>query len=107
MKEYLDEKLHEECGVFGMYDRDGHDVVATAYYALYALQHRGQESCGIAVNDGGVIYKRRELDLPFRRSIRAECSAGICHIFQNSVLGLSISWKYLFVFLHHMKIIWN
>ena len=63
MKEYLDEKLHEECGVFGMYDRDGHDVVATAYYALYALQHRGQESCGIAVNDGGVIYKRRELGL--------------------------------------------
>ena len=36
MKEYLDGKLHEECGVFGMYDRDGHDVVATAYYALYA-----------------------------------------------------------------------
>ena len=33
MKEYLDEKLHEECGVFGMYDRDAdHDVVATAYY---------------------------------------------------------------------------
>ena len=63
MKEYLDGKLHEECGVFGMYDRDGHDVVATAYYALYALQHRGQESCGIAVNDGGVIYKRRELGL--------------------------------------------
>ena len=63
MKEYLDGKLHEECGVFGMYDRGGHDVVATAYYALYALQHRGQESCGIAVNDGGVIYKRRELGL--------------------------------------------
>ena len=52
MKEYLDEKLHEECGVFGMYDRDGHDVVATAYYALYALQHRGQESAGIAVGAG-------------------------------------------------------
>ena len=34
MKEYLDGKLHEECGVFGMYDRDGPDVVATAYYAL-------------------------------------------------------------------------
>ena len=48
MKEYLDEKLHEECGVFGMYDRDGHDVVATAYYALYALQHRGQEASSIS-----------------------------------------------------------
>ncbi len=44
-------------------DRDGHDVVATTYYALYALQHRGQESCGMAVNDDGVIYKRRELGL--------------------------------------------
>ena len=43
--------LHEECGVFGIYDRAGtEDVAAAAYSALYALQHRGQESCGIAVN---------------------------------------------------------
>ena len=42
--------LHEECGVFGIYDRAGtEDVAAAAYSALYALQHRGQESCGIAV----------------------------------------------------------
>ena len=47
--------IHEECGVFGIYSRDGMNVVSAAYYALYALQHRGQESCGIAVNDGGVI----------------------------------------------------
>ena len=48
--------LHEECGVFGIYDRAGtEDVAAAAYSALYALQHRGQESCGIAVNDDGVI----------------------------------------------------
>ena len=46
--------LHEECGVFGIYDRAGtEDVAAAAYSALYALQHRGQESCGIAVNDDG------------------------------------------------------
>ena len=38
-------------------------MVATTYYGLYALQHRGQESCGMAVNDDGVIYKRRELGL--------------------------------------------
>ena len=48
--------IREECGVFGIYDRAGtEDVAAAAYSALYALQHRGQESCGIAVNDDGVI----------------------------------------------------
>lgn len=64
MKEYTEDKLHEECGVFAMYRRNPQqDVVASAYYGLYALQHRGQESCGIAVNDDGVIVKRRELGL--------------------------------------------
>ena len=43
--------LHEECGVFGVYDFDGGDVASTIYYGLVALQHRGQESCGIAVSD--------------------------------------------------------
>ena len=43
--------LHEECGVFGMYDFDGNDVASSIYYGLFALQHRGQESCGIAVSD--------------------------------------------------------
>ena len=43
--------LHEECGVFGMYDFDGNDVASEIYYGLFALQHRGQESCGIAVSD--------------------------------------------------------
>ena len=41
----------ESCGVFGMYDLDGGDVATTIYYGLYALQHRGQESAGIAVTD--------------------------------------------------------
>ena len=44
-------KLGEECGVFGMYDLDGNDVASSIYYGLFALQHRGQESCGIAVSD--------------------------------------------------------
>jgi amidophosphoribosyltransferase len=49
---YIDEDaLHEECGVFGIYDLDGGDVASTIYYGLFALQHRGQESCGIAVSD--------------------------------------------------------
>jgi amidophosphoribosyltransferase len=43
--------LHEECGIFGIYDTAGYCAQST-YYGLYALQHRGQESCGIAaVND--------------------------------------------------------
>ena len=45
------DKLKEECGVFGIYDFDGNNVVSTIYYGLFALQHRGQESCGIAVSD--------------------------------------------------------
>ena len=44
-------ELHEECGVMGVYDLDGNDVASTVYYGLFALQHRGQESCGIAVSD--------------------------------------------------------
>ena len=48
---YDEDTLHEECGVFGMYDFDGNDVASTIYYGLFALQHRGQESCGIAVSD--------------------------------------------------------
>lgn len=47
----LDDAPKEECGVFGMYDFNGQDVASTIYYGLYALQHRGQESCGIAVSD--------------------------------------------------------
>ncbi|MGO5313598.1 amidophosphoribosyltransferase [Bilifractor sp. LCP21S3_A7] len=43
--------LKEECGVFGIYDPDGGDVSRTIYFGLEALQHRGQESCGIAVSN--------------------------------------------------------
>ena len=55
--------LHEECGVFGMYDFDGGDVASTIYYGLFALQHRGQESCGIAVSDEGVIDYHKDMGL--------------------------------------------
>ncbi len=47
----LDDHIKEECGVFGMYDFDGNDVATSIYYGLFALQHRGQESCGIAVSE--------------------------------------------------------
>jgi amidophosphoribosyltransferase len=51
-------ELHEECGVFGVYDPAG-DCARTAYYGLYALQHRGQEACGIAaINDRELSYHK-------------------------------------------------
>ena len=43
------EEKHEECGVFGVYSQENRNVAQTVYYGLYALQHRGQESSGIAV----------------------------------------------------------
>lgn len=43
--------IKEECGVFGIYDLDGGNVVPSIYYGLTSLQHRGQESCGLAVSD--------------------------------------------------------
>jgi len=52
----------DECGVFGVY-APGHDVARLAYFALYALQHRGQESAGIATCEGGQITTLRELGL--------------------------------------------
>lgn len=45
------DKLGEECGVFGIYDLDGNNIAPSIYYGLFALQHRGQESCGIAVSE--------------------------------------------------------
>ena len=57
------DKLHEECGVFGIFRRGGEGVVAETYHALYALQHRGQESCGMAVNRDGVITCHKDVGL--------------------------------------------
>jgi len=51
VSEFKSDELHEECGVFGVYDLDGADIASTVYYGLFALQHRGQESCGIAVSE--------------------------------------------------------
>ena len=50
--------IHEECGVFGIYDPAG-DCARTTYYGLYSLQHRGQEACGIAtINDRELSYHK-------------------------------------------------
>ena len=49
------DKPHEECGVFVIYNKKQFNAVHLTYLALYALQHRGQISCGIALNRGGVV----------------------------------------------------
>ncbi len=53
-------QLHEECGVFGVVAPEQSDVASTVYYGLFALQHRGQESCGIVVNDDGVFSHHKD-----------------------------------------------
>lgn len=55
--------VHEECGVFGVFAPQPIDVAHIVYYGLYALQHRGQESCGIVVNDDGVFASHKDLGL--------------------------------------------
>ncbi len=54
-------ELHEECGVFGIWSPEPYDIANDVYYGLYALQHRGQESCGIVVNDDGLFVSRKDL----------------------------------------------
>ena len=55
--------LHEECGVFGIWQKEAGPVALDAYYGLYSLQHRGQESCGIVVNDDGVFHFHKDVGL--------------------------------------------
>lgn len=56
-------KIHEECGVFGIFAAEKSDVASSAYYGLFALQHRGQESCGIVVNDDGIFRTYKDVGL--------------------------------------------
>lgn len=57
--------IHEECGVFGAFCKNEPDenIASTIYYGLYALQHRGQEGCGIVVNDDGVFSSYKDIGL--------------------------------------------
>lgn len=55
--------IHEECGVFGIWGPEGTEAAAAAYYGLFALQHRGQESCGIAVNHQGQVSVYKDMGL--------------------------------------------
>lgn len=56
--------MHEECGVFGIFSRSGGEGIShSCYYGLFALQHRGQESCGIAVNNDAEIICLKDMGL--------------------------------------------
>ena len=57
------DKFKEECGVFGIYSNKSLDLASVIYYGLYALQHRGQESAGIAVANGEDINIKKGMGL--------------------------------------------
>jgi len=60
---FNDDKLHEECGVIGIYEKNNFNTATLTYFGLIALQHRGQESAGIAVNNDGIITCYKEMGL--------------------------------------------
>lgn len=85
-------KLKEECGIFGIYSKEKEENVA--YYTcigLSSLQHRGEESCGIAINNGGVITYHKDIGLVsdvFNQSVVDKLEAGkmavrTCSLFNN------------------------
>ena len=55
--------IHEECGVFGIYNKNQADLASDCYYALFALQHRGQESAGITINEKGRLRTHKDAGL--------------------------------------------
>jgi len=87
--------IHEECGVFGIYTRESSDVASDAYYGLFALQHRGQESCGIAVNDCGLITVYKDVGIVndvFTKETLASLGTGqiaVGHVRYGTTGGLS------------------
>jgi len=88
-----DRPPREACGVFGVW-APGEDVAKLAYYGLYALQHRGQESAGIAVSDGQRIMVHKEMGLvaqvfdePALTALRGHIAVGHC---RYSTTGASV-----------------
>jgi len=62
-QEFWEDKFHDECGIFGIYNKNNFNPAEMTYFGLYALQHRGQESAGIAVNDNGTIIYHKEMGM--------------------------------------------
>lgn len=56
-------EIREECGVFGVFGKENPTIAQSVYFGLFALQHRGQESCGIAVNSDGVFTSHKDAGL--------------------------------------------
>ena len=86
-----DDKFHEECGVFAIYDRNRPAALET-YYGVFSLQHRGQESAGITVSDGHTMETFRGMGLVtevFRKLPEKEGFIGIGHV-RYSTTGSSI-----------------
>lgn len=97
---YLDDKAHEECGVFGIWDKEKQDVAKDVYYGLMALQHRGQESAGIAVcnsyGERGNISLHKDMGLVseiFHKKILESMSGniGIGHVRYSTAGGSNIN----------------
>lgn len=89
---FAKEGLHEECGVFGVYSDGSLDPAYACYNGLLALQHRGQESCGIAVSDEGVIDYHKNMGLVtevFNNNILDSLSGqmGISHVRYSTAGG--------------------
>ena len=100
--------IHEECGVFGVYGQRPEDVASLTYYGLYALQHRGQESCGIVVNDDGVFFAHKGIGLVnevFSRDEMAKFPKGeiaVGHVRYGTTGGVTLSnWQPIQV--NHLK----
>lgn len=93
---HIEDSLHEECGVFGIHSNSS-DVVNSVYTGLYALQHRGQESCGIAINDDGIITGHKGVGLVsevFTKDIIEKLPRGnmaIGHCRYSTAGGLSVA----------------
>ncbi len=89
------DKIHEECGVFGVYADQTRNAVAACYYGLFALQHRGQESCGIVANDDGVFsaYKDKgivnDVFTPERLAALGPCTTAMGHVRYSTADGQS------------------
>ena len=73
------DKIHEECGVFGVY-APGHEVARLTFFGLYALQHRGQESAGIATADGDQLRLRTHMGLVSQAFSESDLAALPGHI---------------------------
>ena len=56
-------EIKEACGVIGLFNNDGLNLAKEMYYGLFALQHRGQESCGMAVSNNGIVTSHKDMGL--------------------------------------------